>query len=115
MVPERPLPAPPKYASSVSNPLLDSESGIENELSLDAPIAPTSTKTVTSAITQVPRTTRRRRNAKRPSLPHAESGTSMGTWGAPCAGSYGRAESSGWPDASWGEVDVMFIIGHSDH
>ena len=114
IVPDRPLPAPPKYSSSVSKPRLDSESGIENELSLEAPIVPTSATTVTSAVTQAPRTNHRRRNAKRPSLPQAESGTSMGTWGAPCAGSYGRPDSSGWPDASGGVVDVMFIIGQSD-
>jgi len=37
IVPDRPLPAPPKCSSSVSKPRFDSESGIENELSLEAP------------------------------------------------------------------------------
>ena len=56
MVPERPEPSPPKYASRVSNPLLDSESGIEKELSLDAPIVPTSANTATSTVIHAPST-----------------------------------------------------------
>jgi len=52
------------------------------------------------AFTQAPRISQRRRKPNRPSLPQAESGTSIGMCGAPWAGSYGRSASSGWSGAS---------------
>ena len=101
MVPDRPLPAPPKYWSSVSNPLFDSESGIENELSLDAPIVPTRAKTVTKIATHEPSTSQRRRNPNRPSRAHID----------------GRAGEAG-SDAVGASVGVSVIediVGHSVH
>ena len=99
-MPERPLPAPPKYSSSVSKPLLDSESGIENELSLDAPIDPTSTKTATNVAIHAPSTYRRRRKLNRPSRAHMRT-----RWS-----SDDSDESDG---ASGGDIEIVDIVGHS--
>ena len=98
-MPERPLPAPPKYSSSVSKPLLDSESGIEKELSLDAPIDPTSTKTATNVAIHAPSTYRRRRKLNRPSRAHKDSVVSDDS-----------DESDG---ASGGDIEIVDIVGHS--
>ena len=98
MVPERPDPSPPKYSSNVSKPLLDSESGIENELSLDAPIDPTSANTTTNTVIHAPSTYRRRRKLKRPSRAHMD----------------GRGVGSGDSErASGGDIEIVDIVGHS--